>query len=246
MELTVLGASPAWSNPGEACSSHLVDTGSERLVLDLGNGALARLRRAGGPTPLAIVLSHLHPDHFADVVPLAYGLRYAGWDWPRPALHVPAGGLQVLDRLAAVWGSDVGMFAAVLDLAEYHPGAPLQIGRATVSAGPTTHSGLPHCLRVEVDGRVLGYTGDTAPDPAVAAHLAGSHVLLAEATLLAGDPPAGQHLTAADAAVLAAAVGAQRLLLTHVPQERRARALREARRGFARADLALPGLVAAI
>ena len=134
------------------------------------------------------------------------------------------------------------MFAAVLDLAEYRVGTPVEIGAAAVTAAPTTHSGLPHCLRLEAGGRVLGYTGDTGPDPAVAAHLHGCHVLLAEATLLAADPPGEAHLSAAQAAQLAQAAGADRLLLTHVPSERRARALREARRGFPRVDLALPGL----
>jgi ribonuclease BN (tRNA processing enzyme) len=242
MELSVLGASPAWANPGEACSSHLVHTEDERLVLDLGNGALARLRRLGSPAPRAIVLSHLHPDHFADLVPLAYGLRHGDWGWPRPSLHVPAGGLEVLDRLARVWGSDLGMFGSVLDLAEYRVDTPFTLGSAVVLAAPADHSGLPHCLRVEIGGRVLGYTGDTAYDAGVAAHLRGSHVLLAEATTLEGDAPGGPHQSAADAARMALAADAGRLLLTHVPQERRARALREARRAFPRTALALPGL----
>ncbi len=99
----MIGAAPAWGNPGEACTCHLVDTGAERLVLDLGNGSLARLLRLSGPPPVAVVLSHLHPDHFADLVPLAYGLGYGGFGWRRPTLHVPVGGLEVLDRLAAVY-----------------------------------------------------------------------------------------------------------------------------------------------
>jgi ribonuclease BN (tRNA processing enzyme) len=96
---------------------------------------------------------------------------------------------------------------------------------------------------VEVDGRVLGFTGDTAHSVDVAAHLRGSHVLLAEAVLPEGrDGSSSGHSTATDAAALAVDVGAERLLLTHVPHERRARALREARRAFPHVDLALPGL----
>jgi ribonuclease BN (tRNA processing enzyme) len=193
-----------------------------------------------------VVLSPLHPDHFADVVPLAYGLRLGGWEWPRPTLLVPAGGLAVLDGLARLWGSDLDMFAAVLDLSEYRVGASVTIGAAAVTAAPANHPGLAHCLRVEAAGRALGYTGDTAPDERVAAHLHGCRLVLSEATLLATESPGGGHSSAADAADLAAGAGAERLLLTHVPHEQRARALREARRRFARTDLALPGLRAGV
>jgi ribonuclease BN (tRNA processing enzyme) len=47
------------------------------VVLDLGSGALGKLQVAIAPDALgAIVISHMHPDHFFDLVPLRYGLKY--------------------------------------------------------------------------------------------------------------------------------------------------------------------------
>ncbi len=248
MQLRVIGAAPAWGNPGEACSCHLVDTGAGRLLLDLGNGALSRLLTVRGAPPAAVVVSHLHPDHFADLVPLAYGLAYGGFGWPRPSLHVPAGGLEILDGLARLWGQDLeGLFGIVLDLREYGAREPFAIAGAVVHAAPAAHSGLAHCLRVEAGGRVLGYTGDSAPSADVAAHLEGSHLLLAEAVVPEGaDGSAHGHSTATEAAGLAVDAKVERLVLTHVPSALRAQGLRAARARFPRTDLALPGLRTAV
>ena len=79
MRLTVLGAGPAYSDrpdaSGAATSSR---TGRPRVLLDLGHGLVpADLRGAVAPrTSTAVVVSHLHPDHFIDLVPLRHYLRY--------------------------------------------------------------------------------------------------------------------------------------------------------------------------
>ena len=48
MRLTVIGCSPAWPNPGGACSGYLVEG---RLLLDCGPGVLSRLRENGNGWP---------------------------------------------------------------------------------------------------------------------------------------------------------------------------------------------------
>ncbi len=63
---------------GEAQSAYLVRAGDVALCLDLGAGALNRLQAEIAPERLsAIVISHLHPDHCADL----FSLRvYMSWD----------------------------------------------------------------------------------------------------------------------------------------------------------------------
>ena len=79
LRLTVLGCSPAWANPGGACSGYLVSNGDDHVLVECGFGILSRLRQR---LPLerlrAVVISHLHADHFMDLVPLRYGLKYGG------------------------------------------------------------------------------------------------------------------------------------------------------------------------
>ena len=67
----VIGCSPAWPNPGGACSGYLVE---DRLLLDCGPGVLAKLRqRQPWPTVEAIAITHLHLDHWGDLVPWVWG-----------------------------------------------------------------------------------------------------------------------------------------------------------------------------
>ena len=120
MRVTVLGKSPAWQDAGGACSGYLVQEGDTRLLLDCGNGVFAKLRRASTTsTSTRSSISHMHADHFLDLVPFAYALtlraapaagagrRLPGTDAPaRPQLLVPRGGVEVLRRVGGAWGSE--------------------------------------------------------------------------------------------------------------------------------------------
>ncbi len=81
--------------PGSACSSYLVQTENAAVLLDLGSGALGKLQLAIDYARLdAIVISHMHADHFLDLVPLRYGLKYG--EPPRAEripLWLPPGGV---------------------------------------------------------------------------------------------------------------------------------------------------------
>src|SRR6187397_1314293 len=108
MRLTVLGKSPSWQDAGGACSGYLVEDNGTRVLLDCGNGVFAKLRERIDYVDVdAVVISHLHADHFLDLVPYSYALTYAprqqpvpvhrwnGTDEPaRPRLITPRGSTQ--------------------------------------------------------------------------------------------------------------------------------------------------------
>src|ERR671932_2330240 len=85
MRLTVLGKSPSWQDAGGACSGYLIEEGDTAVVIDCGNGVFGKLRRFRDYTKVdAVVISHLHADHFLDLVPFAYALTYAPRQQPVP------------------------------------------------------------------------------------------------------------------------------------------------------------------
>ena len=85
MRITVLGKSPSWQDAGGACSGYLVEDGETSLLLDCGNGVFAKLRERVDYTDVdAVLISHLHADHFLDLVPYAYALTYAPRQQPVP------------------------------------------------------------------------------------------------------------------------------------------------------------------
>ena len=77
-ELVVLGAGPAFTDHlGATGAAYLLRHADGSILLDLGQGSFPRLAHELEPSELdAILVSHLHPDHFVDLVPLRHYLRW--------------------------------------------------------------------------------------------------------------------------------------------------------------------------
>ncbi len=220
MELVVIGAGPAYSDRrGSASASYLVRTQGESLLLDLGQGAFANLASAIEPSTLtAVVVSHLHPDHFIDLVPLRHYLRYE-FEPPRRVLVLgPAGLGNRLDALHAY----PGFTAVSLDVELLSAAQP--IGPFELEALLVTHTDESYALRVSgasasgaPAGPGLVYSGDCGRADDLIPLIRPGDTLLAEASFGGRPVPAGaEHLTAAEAGRAATAGRASRLLLTHV------------------------------
>jgi ribonuclease BN (tRNA processing enzyme) len=240
--LHVLGCAPASGNPGEACSGYLVAAGGSRMLLDCGPGVLASwLARDAAPLD-AIVLSHLHYDHVADLIPLGFAHTFGlAAEWRPPALYAPPGGAARLAALceASGHGSD-HLVACGLTVGEYEPTGELAIGDARLTFRELVHPGTSHAIRVEADGAVLVYSGDTALTPGLAEHAAAADLLLTEATAL---PASDFHLPAGEAGRIARECGCAGLVLTHLDVRERIAALRQAREAFGGpVHAAVPGL----
>ncbi len=85
MRLTVLGKSPSWQDAGGACSGYLLEDETTTVLIDAGNGVFSKLREQIDYVDVdAVVISHLHADHFLDLIPYAYALSYAPRQQPVP------------------------------------------------------------------------------------------------------------------------------------------------------------------
>jgi ribonuclease BN (tRNA processing enzyme) len=220
VRLTVIGSSPAWPNPGGACSGYLVDG---RLLLDCGAGVLAKLReREPWPSVEAIAITHLHLDHWGDLIPWVWGSLYGpGAEAPRVELWLPPGAREELRPLLARLGSE-DMFDRAFDVSEYESRVPFTAGGLRVTAFPVVHYDMKaHAFRVEGD-RVLAYSGDSGPCNALGELARDADLLVCEATLQSSvaDGPTRGHLTPEEAEAAAVQGGAKRILLTHRPDER--------------------------
>ena len=222
MRLTVIGSSPAWPNPGGAHSGYLLED-SKRLLLDCGPGVLPRLRvMEGGPQIDAVAITHFHLDHWGDLVPWVWGTMYRNdGREAHPALLVPPEGRKRLEDI----GSRLGfpdMFERTFHMSEYVPGIPFAIGDLAVTATRVPHYTLEtYAFRVEAHGRVLAYSGDSAPSEELVRAARDADLFVCEATLLSGEldgEPRG-HLSLDEAIEAFEASGAKRLLITHRPCE---------------------------
>ena len=243
MRFTVLGKSPAWQDAGGACSGYLIEDGDTRLLLECGNGVFAKLRLHAECDQIdAVVISHMHADHFLDLIPFSYALtlssrgRRAQEDGaPRPRLIAPPGAAETIRTVVGAWG-DESLVESAFELSEYDPDE-------TVAVGPLRFRfrEVPHFIRtfaVEVtsensSGRIT-FGADCRANDALAELAQGTDLLLVEATLKASDPnPRGGHMTPAQAGAQGRSAGAARLVLTHISDELDPEwALAEARASF--------------
>lgn len=216
MRLTVLGAGPAYTDrQGASGASYLVTLGETHILLDLGQGSLPRLFAAVDPTSLAaVVISHLHPDHYIDLVPLRHYLRYEF----RPPRRVRVLGPRELpDRIDALHAQP-GFTAEALDT-EPLGDAKHVIGALTVRGRLVTHLAESYATRVAPVGGGPGlvYSGDCGRAHDLAPLIVPGDTLLSEVSFGPGPAPVGvAHLDGPAVGELAESTGAGRVLLTHL------------------------------
>lgn len=215
--VTVCGSAGTHVGAGRACSSYLVTAGGHRLLLDIGNGSLANLQRVCDVADIdALVVSHQHPDHFADIYSLYYALRFHPDGAQRIAAHGPPGTAEFIAQLLATDSSeDFRTFVAFEDA---EPGDHLEVGPMRVGFHAACHPIDTLASRVECNGVVVAFSGDSAPSAEVVTCARDADLFICDATWLERQRPLpeGIHMTGAEAGRAAAEAGAKRLLITHV------------------------------
>jgi len=214
VKLTVLGGAGAWPPAGGACSGYLIEHDGFRLLVDPGYATVPRLLEIVAAEAIdAVLVSHGHPDHVADLNPLlrARALR----DDPAPALPTYAlpgavGAVLALDR--------PGVLDAAYELREFSAGDALAIGPFQVESRLLPHF-LPNVgVRLTANGRSITYTGDAGSADDLVELAVGTDLLLAEATYVERVPAdtVGRLNSALEVGRQARRAGAARLVLTHL------------------------------
>lgn len=222
MDLTVLGRYAPFAPAGGACSGYLLHAGDTHVLVDCGNGVVSRLQAQLPVERLtAVVLTHFHPDHFADLHSLRYLVQAAQRQGRRSEPVVVYGPSRPRsEAYRADWEAGHAWVKApgLVEFRGYDPRQALPIGDFTVTFARTIHAVPAYALRFEAGGRSFFFSADSRLSPKLTALARGVNLALVEASLLERDGALRRlgHMTAIDAANLAAASGAGRLLLTHL------------------------------
>jgi ribonuclease BN (tRNA processing enzyme) len=210
IELTVLGCSGSYGAPaGGACSGYLVRAGGETIWLDCGNGTLPALQRHADPADLtAVVITHQHPDHCADLYGLHVLNRYG-----LERFHLPVFAAQGVNALMLPL---VGSWGDAFDWTEVGDGDTASIGPVALRFSRTDHPPPTVAVEIAHDGHRLVYTSDTGPNWSVDAFDPRADLVLSEATYQHGDIRSPLHISSRQAGENARAAAARRLMLTHL------------------------------
>jgi len=236
VRITVLGKSPAWQDAGGACSGYLIEEDGFGLVLDCGNGVFSKLRRFRDYVDVgAVIVSHLHADHWLDLVPFAYALTYAprqqpvpvaGWpgtEHPaRPDLYAPGGARETFRSVASHWGSGE-LIEDAFHLREYEGADELEVGPFTVRFCEVPHYVVTFAVELTSKANGSGrftYSADCRPNDALVEFARGTDMLLIEATLPRPERNGDRgHLTPCEAGEHGRRAAAERLVITHISDE---------------------------
>jgi ribonuclease BN (tRNA processing enzyme) len=214
MRLTILGGAGGFPPAGGACSGYLIEHEGFILLVDPGYAIAPRLLgivTAGAID--AVLVSHGHPDHVADLNPLLRARLMQDDEAPRlPAYALPdaLSPVLALDQITALKGAcEVRVFAA---------GDAFPIGPFAIESRLLPHS-IPNAgVRISAGGASITYTGDAGPTDDLVELATGTDLLLAEATYIDAMPSGNATVlnSALEVGRQAHRAGAARLMLTHL------------------------------
>jgi ribonuclease BN (tRNA processing enzyme) len=217
VKLTIVGCAGTFPGPDSPCSSYLLEHDGFRLLLDAGNGSTGVLQRTIGLLELdAVVISHLHGDHFLDLITYTYARRYHPEGMPgKLPVYGPS---DIESHIAGVFGRPVNdLLDEVYDFHPVSRAGRTEIGPFTVDLAPVIHPVETYGMRITAGGRTLAYSADSGACDELVKLAREADMFLCEASYLDGDDnPPEIHLTGKEAGEHAARADAGRLLLTHL------------------------------
>jgi len=224
--LRFVGSGDAFGTGGRLQTCLHLSGADAAVLIDCGTSSLIGMNRHGvDPGEVeAVLLSHLHGDHFGGLPFLILDAQFSRR--ARPLLIAgPAGVRARVEAAMEVFfpGSTSIQRKFSVEFVELVEGQAVRVGPATVTACPVVHaSGAPpFALRVEYGGRIIAYSGDTEWTDSLIDAARGADLFVCEAYTF--DKPVKFHLDYTTVHVQAARLGARRIILTHMGRDMLAR-----------------------
>jgi ribonuclease BN (tRNA processing enzyme) len=222
MQVKFLGCGDAFGSGGRLNTCFLINRRDASFLIDCGASAMISIRRFGiDPNRIdAIILSHLHADHFGGLPFFILDAQLVSRRTHPLLIAGPKGLGARLDVLmeAHFPGSTEVERKFPIELIEISPEYPVDVGSTgvRVSGYAVMHpSGTPSlALRIECDDKILTYTGDTEWVDSLLDAGRDADLLIAEAYCF--ERKVRFHLDYATLRGKLPMIGAKRLILTHM------------------------------
>lgn len=221
MRVTLIGCGDAFSTKGRNQAATLVETGGVDLLIDCGATTLAALQARDYDMDrlAAVILTHLHGDHFGGLPFLLLSLQ---WTKRRTTPFTIVGPTGTRARLLALmdvlYPDTVTRTPWTFDwpVIDVEPGDSLVVAGATITTALVDHpSGAPSsAVRITHDGRSVVHSGDTRWVDTLPDIARGADLFLVEC--YGFDRPLPMHLDYRTLERHRAAFDAKRVVLVHM------------------------------
>lgn len=187
VEINFLGTGDAFGHGGRLQACFFIKSGQHGLMLDCGASAMISFQRYSvAPNDVDIILvSHLHGDHFGG---LPFFILDAQLHNKRTHPLTIAGPKGLSDRFIQVMEILFPKLSKIqqkfeINVVELEPGTPWVWQNMTVDSAEVRHPSGEQALafRIGLDGKTIGYTGDTEWVDGLVPLLGGVDLLIAEA-----------------------------------------------------------------
>jgi len=221
LTVTFAGSGDAFGSGGryQACIHLRPPGGVSPVLLDCGATSLSALKclRLDPGEVTTVLVSHLHGDHFAGLPFLILDGQFSERSNPLTIAGPPGITQRLTTTMECLFpGSSSVARRFEIHVVEIEPGSSTTVGEMSVSAWEVNHpSGAPPlALRIDVAGKTIAYTGDTAWTDDLVDCAAGADLLIAEAYFRDKNVP--YHLRQVDLDAHRGQLTAKRIILTHM------------------------------
>lgn len=213
MKVTVIGQWGGFPKVNGASSAYLIQSGDFHLLVDCGSAVLSKLQQYVPVEQLdAVILSHYHHDHVADIGPLQHA--------------------RLVNRYMGIQQDMLPIYGHMLDEVEfsrlthepdtvgvaYFPEKSLAVGPFQITFQRTEHPAPCFAMRITDGTSTIVYTGDSAYIEEFNTFAKGADLLICECNFYAGmDGRSAGHMNSTEAASIAKEAKVDTLLLTHLP-----------------------------
>lgn len=214
MKLTVLGCLGAYPSKGEGTTGYLLESEGYHLLLDAGSTTLIQLEKILDPLALdAVILSHYHHDHIADLGVLQYYWQLFPKQAERNVLPIYGHGED------SIHFNELTM-AGVTEGHDYLQTKQLELGPFSVTFMKTIHPVTCYAMRFVENStdKIFVFTGDSGYLESFVDFAKDADLFLADTYLFAGNERHKAHFTSQESGEIAAAAKVKKLVLTHLPQ----------------------------
>jgi len=235
--ITPLGTVSTYCCEGKKCSGFLVQYGENKIILDCGNGICENLNLPNNFNNLTILISHLHPDHYGELLSISqtsYVLNKLGYLKERIKVYIPEGDkIKVTEDYKDTDGWSASRIVeknlidfdyllslekeSHLEFIPYKQKDKLNIDDLQISFARNPHPLITYSTKLETEGIKLVYSSDTGFKGNCLEEFAlNANLLICESTFLKGQlKNKDYHLYAYEAGIIANKANVEKLLLTH-------------------------------